>query len=159
MRRHRPDYTPRTGFVWPIVDPSMADDPTAKKRTSPEETAATGSQEPTEDAAKQKAASSNGVPKRQTNNILLMNAMHATAAHSAMSFSSSTFVASAESTSDTPANHMHSSVTPAPSQGTTPKVPPSTGPSQESSSKAPSTGVKKKKKRIHPTLHSYPHKV
>ncbi|EEB92403.1 hypothetical protein MPER_09092 [Moniliophthora perniciosa FA553] len=31
LRTHRPDYTPRTGFVWPIIDPSLADDGNKKQ--------------------------------------------------------------------------------------------------------------------------------
>ncbi|KAF8975524.1 hypothetical protein BDQ17DRAFT_1385463, partial [Cyathus striatus] len=50
------------------------------------------------------------------NNMLLLNAMHTTAAHSRMSFTSGTFLQRSESTTaDTPAtSQMRSSTTPAP---------------------------------------------
>ncbi|KII93367.1 hypothetical protein PLICRDRAFT_171132 [Plicaturopsis crispa FD-325 SS-3] len=112
LRSHRPDYTPRTGFVWPIVDPSVADKSTKKGGASEElPPAAEAEQDPAAaDAAKRKPvintnskADTSSTPKKQQNNLLLLNAMRTTAAHSNMSFSSRALTAEPESaTAETP---------------------------------------------------------
>jgi len=138
--KHRPDYTPRTGFVWPITDPSI-DDPTKKQAVEGEfnltesETASEVPQDNRKEA-----------PKRQQNNWLLMNAMRTTAAHSKIS--SSSFVQTTDNlvaVADTSAaTTMRSSPTPAPtSQEPVPKVPII---SQEPN-KGPIGSGKKKRKR------------
>ncbi|KAJ4499058.1 MED6 mediator sub complex component-domain-containing protein [Lentinula lateritia] len=120
LRTHRPDYTPRTGFVWPIVDPSVAEDAGKKQDTSTNEVGGM-SQAPT----KQDATASLGVPKRPQNNALLMNAMHATAAHSSASLASLALAPTVESLLPDPAASSASrmSATPAPvvSRVATPK--------------------------------------
>lgn len=141
LRKHRPDYTPRTGFVWPITDPSI-EDPT-KKRTAEGEFNLTES----ETTSKVSHDNRKEAPKRQQNNWLLMNAMRTTAAHSKMSFSSSSFVQATDNlTVDTSATTtMRSSPTPGPtSQEPLPKV--SSNISQEPT-KGPAGGGKKKRKR------------
>lgn len=84
------------------------------------------------------------VPKRQQNNLLLLNAMRTTAMHSKMSFSESSLAQNTESTEpDTPMTAtMRSSATPAP---TPQEAKAST--SQEPPTRGPVGGGKKKKKR------------
>jgi len=137
LRKHRPDYTPRTGFVWPITDPSI-EDPT-KRQAVEAEFSLTESETTSEVPSKE-------APKRQQNNWLLMNAMRTTAAHSKMSFSSSFVQTTDNLVADTSAaTTMRSSPTPAPtSQEPLPKVPII---SQEPSSKGPIGSGKKKRKR------------
>ncbi|KAG5715253.1 Mediator of RNA polymerase II transcription subunit 6 [Termitomyces sp. T112] len=149
LRSHRPDYTPRTGFVWPIADPSLMTE-NNKKRGQDDDTVTV---DENVSSSKQKVLSSPGEPKRQENNMLLLNAMRATAAHSQMSLASSTFAASVEAAhEETPTTHVRSSVTPGPSsQGATPKVLQSVPASQEPV-KAPVGGGKKKRKRTGTSL-------
>ncbi|KAK7058323.1 Mediator of RNA polymerase II transcription subunit 6 [Paramarasmius palmivorus] len=144
LRSHRPDYTPRTGFVWPIIDTSLTDD--GKKKQ--DELGSIDDAEETS-TSKAKPTTASGAPKKQQNTMLLMNAMRATAAHSKSALSSSALARSAEGIPlDTSAlaGTNRSSVTPAPttsvaSRGTTPK------PSAEPSSKASAGAGKKKRKR------------
>jgi len=147
LRTHRPDYTPRTGFVWPIADPSAPDE-TTKKRTPEEETIIADEGTSSIAPLKRKALNSPEAPKRQQNNMLLLNAMRATAAHSKMSLASSTFAANAETApSETPGAQIPSSSTPGPSsQATTPKVA-QNAPTPQEPVKAPAGGGKKKRKR------------
>ncbi|TFK41313.1 MED6-domain-containing protein [Crucibulum laeve] len=139
LRKHRPDYTPRTGFVWPIVDPSMSDEST-KKRAEPIAGEVKSSETST--------AKASDTPKRQQNNMLLVNAMRATAAHSKMSFTTSAFAQAVDSmTADTPAtSQIRSSVTPAPSMQEVP-MKASPYPTVQEPVKGPPGGGKKKKKR------------
>lgn len=98
LRKHRPDYTPRTGFVWPITGPTLTSDNEISNKPREAET-------PNQDALMEELTpspsdagpldrrgldgSQNG-PKRQQNTMLLMNAMKTTAAHSKMSFTPAT---------------------------------------------------------------------
>ncbi|RDB28409.1 Mediator of RNA polymerase II transcription subunit 6 [Hypsizygus marmoreus] len=146
LRVHRPDYTPRTGFVWPITDPSLPVE-AAKKRTTGEDIIIADESGSTLPPLKSKYLTE--APKRQQNNMLLLNAMRATAAHSKMSLPLSTFASNLESVpSETPVAHQRSSATPGPSssQGTTPKVVQS-APTPQEPVKAPPGGGKKKRKR------------
>ncbi|GLB36449.1 putative MED6 mediator sub complex component [Lyophyllum shimeji] len=153
LRSHRPDYTPRTGFVWPITDPSLPAETTKKK------TAGDDSTNPEEGISaiaslKSKVPNAPEAPKRQQNNMLLLNAMRATAAHSKMSHPSSAFAASAENMpAETPATHTRSSVTPGPSssRATTPKIIQGT-PTPQQPTKAPAGAGKKKRKRTGPSV-------
>lgn len=151
LRTHRPDYTPRTGFVWPILDPTIQDENT-KKKAAEEETNAIAD----EGTSELKRKVLNEAPRRQQNNMLLLNAMRATAAHSKMSLPSSAFTGSTENlVADTPAPHIRSSATPAPtpSQGATPKNT-TNPPTVQEPTKAPPGAGKKKRKRLLP----YPHR-
>ncbi|KAK0208453.1 MED6-domain-containing protein [Desarmillaria ectypa] len=144
LRSHRPDYTPRTGFVWPITDPSL--DETAKKPATDD---LTGTNTPTPD---DNTNPTDGNGKRQQNTMLLFNAMRATALHSSSAVSSSAFAQIANSAVP-PTDiqvHAHAQVqTPAagtqastaPSQASTP------APSQEPPGRGPPGGGKKKRKR------------
>ncbi|KAG6869160.1 hypothetical protein C0993_012259 [Termitomyces sp. T159_Od127] len=149
LRSHRPDYTPRTGFVWPITDPSLVAENT-KKRAQDEDSVTL---DESSSSLRQKVLSSPGEPRRQQNNMLLLNAMRATAAHSQMALASSTFAASVEAARvEAPAAHVRSSVTPGPSpQIATPKVVQSV-PTPQEPVKAPAGTGKRKRKRTGTSL-------
>ncbi|KJA26050.1 hypothetical protein HYPSUDRAFT_64261 [Hypholoma sublateritium FD-334 SS-4] len=109
LRKHRPDYTPRTGFVWPITDPTLSEE-TSKKGAEAESTLMDATGDPQVPPEKRADA-----PKRQKNNMLLLNAMRTTAAHSEMSFTASSVALPAENEPDTPVTTtIRSSATPAP---------------------------------------------
>ncbi|THV06069.1 MED6-domain-containing protein [Dendrothele bispora CBS 962.96] len=155
LRTHRPDYTPRTGFVWPIVDPSISDDSNKRQDSITSLTTQDISAEPT---TKVQATNQSGTPKRQQNNALLMNAMRATAAHSPVSLSTSALARTAESVPPEPPagpSTTRNSVTPVPtvSRVSTPKIP-----TQEPAIAAKSApgGGKKKRKRTMPTENTLP---
>ncbi|KAG6829288.1 hypothetical protein H0H92_005042 [Tricholoma furcatifolium] len=145
LRSYRPDYTPRTGFVWPITDPSLSTEST-KKRAQDDDAAPTD--EGSSSIPPMKRAEE---PKRQQNNMLLLNAMRTTAAHSKTAVASSTFATNLEPMQiDTPTVHMRTSVTPAPSsQGATPKVL-QNAPTPQELAKVSGSGGKKKRKRTGP---------
>lgn len=157
LRSHRPDYTPRTGFVWPITDPSIPDDNT-KKRTTEDDAVIADEGSSVISSLKRKVLNSPEAPKRQQNNMLLLNAMRATAAHSKMSLASSAFATNAETVlSETSAPEIRSSVTPGPSssQGTTPKLV-QNAPTPQEPVKAPAGAGKKKRKRLqYPLLYCF----
>ncbi|KAK0473268.1 MED6-domain-containing protein [Armillaria novae-zelandiae] len=145
LRSHRPDYTPRTGFVWPITDPSL--DETTKKPAADD---LTGANTPIPDDNTNPA---DGNGKRQQNTMLLFNAMRATALHSSSAVSSSAFAQMASSTVPPTEIQVHAQAqvqTPAagtqastvPSQASTPAPPP-----QEPPGRGPPGGGKKKRKR------------
>ncbi|KAJ4476670.1 MED6-domain-containing protein [Lentinula aciculospora] len=146
LRAHRPDYTPRTGFIWPIVDPSLAEDAGKKQEDTVANEVGGMSEAPT----KRNATAFSGVPKRQQNNTLLMNAMHATAAHSSASLASRTLAPVAESIPTDPAvaassaNRMSATPAPVTPRVPTPKIKPI---NQEPPPKAAPGGGKKKRKR------------
>ncbi|PSR80735.1 hypothetical protein PHLCEN_2v6651 [Hermanssonia centrifuga] len=152
LRSHRPAYTPRTGFIWPIKEAPASED--SKKRSLEEVTDETQPPQPPEglvdSSQKRKLTVTLGHKKRQ-NNVLLVNAMRTTAVHSTKSFSIPTAL-SESVVADTPASATagRSSATPAPitQRGATPKLPPgSTAPQETASAKGPLIGGKKKKKR------------
>ncbi|KAF9471061.1 MED6-domain-containing protein [Pholiota conissans] len=109
LRKHRPDYTPRTGFIWPITDPMLSEE--AHKKGQETESDAMDAAEDSEVPPEKRA----DAPKRQQNNMLLLNAMRTTAAHSKMSFSASSMALATESEPETPVTAtIRSSATPAP---------------------------------------------
>ncbi|KAJ7129971.1 MED6-domain-containing protein [Mycena crocata] len=146
LRSRRPDYIPRTGFVWPIVDSAApADD--LKKKAAGEEGAGTGTDSRSVSEAPENKPK---VPQRQQNSLLLMNAMRATALHSKTAFSAST-LENVESMTETPAAQgARNSATPAPAPPAkapgTPQVP------QEPPSRALPGAGKKKRKRTCPVF-------
>ncbi|OBZ79849.1 Mediator of RNA polymerase II transcription subunit 6 [Grifola frondosa] len=80
LRSHRPAYTPRTGFVWPIVEPAE----TSKKRGRDEDA---GDAEDVEDlSGARKLPASPSDTKKHQNSMLLFNAMRTTAVHASASF-------------------------------------------------------------------------
>jgi len=156
LRKHRPDYTPRTGFVWPIIDPSLSDDTSKPRKHDPDAVI------PENDTLAATPGPDRRLPKREQNNILLLNAMRTTAAHSRLSYTPITTEAAKNGTAaETPVpTQTRSSVTPAP------------GPQEPASKGSPSTATvveitkgttavtKKKKKRMSGLsflLEAYPH--
>ncbi|KAF8905429.1 MED6-domain-containing protein [Gymnopilus junonius] len=136
LRKHRPDYTPRSGFVWPITDPSVIE--AQNKRESEASVDAEA-----DSAVPQEKRS--GIPKRQQNNMLLMHAMNTTAAHLKVSLATSSATQNLENTAaETPVTTtIRSSVTPAPMQLETGlKVA-----TPQEATKGPAAGGKKRKKR------------
>ncbi|KAG6820763.1 hypothetical protein H0H93_012027 [Arthromyces matolae] len=182
LRSHRPDYTPRTGFVWPVADPSIVANEEIKKRGhDQDETESVMDEERTSPSTslKQKLPANsiqggggNEPPKRQQNNMLLLNAMRTTAAHSQNSVASSSFAAvsivdasastqlGAGSQVDTPGG---ASGTPGPPPGSssrdeTPKVAmqATNAPTPQEPTKAPPGAGKKKRKRTGTSLPTAP---
>ena len=147
LRTHRPAYTPRTGFVWPIVEPSSGNSSAAKKRTQDGEPAP-DTQETEEVAGTRGLATASSDTKRQQNNMLLFNAMSTTAVHAHQSFQLPV-LASEENVPETPAAATvgRSSVTPAPGPGGVATRAPSIAPTPQEAPKGPPGGGKKKKKR------------
>ncbi|EDR16056.1 uncharacterized protein LACBIDRAFT_301761 [Laccaria bicolor S238N-H82] len=136
LRKHRPDYTPRSGFVWPIVDSSTAEDGAKKRDAETGDASSVISQaRPTEE------------PKKQQNNMLLVNAMRATALHSKMSFTTTSAAHVENATTETPvAAPMRSSATPAPAPQDTSTKGDSTAAIQDATRAPPGAGKKKKKR-------------
>ncbi|KAI6133288.1 MED6-domain-containing protein [Pisolithus croceorrhizus] len=155
LRRYRPNYTPRTGFVWPIVDISAAEN--VSKKSSGEEmlsgTRETGESTPSQLDKQRTGNAGTNVTKKQEYNMLMFNAMQTTASHS-----TPTFTAQRSLVSDVESNPPESvvagtsrrtSVTPAPvGRGTTPRGS-SSGAStpQDTTGAKISAGVGKKKKK------------
>jgi len=144
LRAHRPDYAPRTGFVWPIVDPSLTED-SGKKQEDIVPHGVDGIPE----ASTKRNDTLSSVPKRRQNNSLLMNAMQATAMHATAtaSLSSITLASGAESIPPEPitmSSVNRKSATPAPVISRVPTPKPV---NQEPPPKSAPGGGKKKRKR------------
>jgi len=154
LRASRPDYTPRTGFVWPIMDPSLTDH-TNKKHGADEDLPSRDDQRDTPTpSARRKVGSVLNVSKKQQNNVLLLNAMNTTAIHSNKSFSSRALESGTETAgTETPrvSSDLRSSTTPVPTAtlGGSPKGVANAPTPQEPVAKAPGGGGKKKRKREH----------
>jgi mediator of RNA polymerase II transcription subunit 6 len=145
LRKHRPDYTPRTGFVWPIADPNLHDDASKTRKQDSEATA------PEQDGLDPDTNKSSQNPKKEQNTALLFNAMRATAAHSRLSYTPITAeAADTGAATATPAlTQQRSSVTPAPgSQETLTKGAAATTSRPQEPPKGPPGGGKKKRKRM-----------
>ncbi|KAF9535491.1 MED6-domain-containing protein [Crepidotus variabilis] len=156
LRKHRPDYTPRTGFVWPIAGPSLTTDSEGPKKTRDsdtpdQDTTMEGASPTTSDAGSPEKRGLDGSqtgPKRQQNTMLLMNAMKATAAHSKMSFTPAS--ASLNNQSETEGQNSETPKTGVASSTATPVPHNSGGSSQPGTQEivgGGGGGVKKKKKR------------
>ncbi|KZP32233.1 MED6-domain-containing protein [Athelia psychrophila] len=153
LRTHRPDYTPRTGFVWPIMDPQLAED-TSKKRVADEELPST-SEPAAGSVPKPKVASTLHNSKKQQNNLLLLHAMKTTAMHSNTTFSSRALELAAENSLkevNQNSTGARSSITPGPTVGTTPKGVSNAPTPQEPPAKGPTGAGKKKRKSEHPSV-------
>ncbi|KAH9922017.1 MED6-domain-containing protein, partial [Epithele typhae] len=153
LRAHRPAYTPRTGFVWPIVEPSSGDG-AGKKRAqdgeaaleTPEHESVPGARGLASSASA--SASASGGAKRQQNSMLLLHAITTTNTHAQQSFQLPA-VPSEDTVPETPAPapRARSSVTPAPAAGLAAAGAPSVAPTPQEPTKGPPGGGKKKKKR------------
>ncbi|KAF9229593.1 MED6-domain-containing protein [Gyrodon lividus] len=153
LRKYRPDYTPRTGFVWPIMDTSLPDD-ADKKRSSDEMLPSSDDGDSSMSVSqKQKSYTGHSGQKKQQNNMLMLLAMRTTAMHSSVASPSHAMTLDGESSASdflTAGSAQRISVTPAPSatRGATPRIPSSAPTPQDiASTKGPVGGGKKKKKR------------
>jgi len=143
LRKHRPEYTPRTGFVWPITDPGMSE--VSKKKDDAEP--ATPQIEGATTSALPKRSDA---PKRQKNNILLVNAMRATAAHSKMSFTPNSLPSNAEILAEaTPASSTNIRLSSTPAPAASKDSTPAKGPPPEPVKGVPGAGKKKKRNAHH----------
>jgi mediator of RNA polymerase II transcription subunit 6 len=140
LRRHRPDYTPRSGFVWPILDSSSPDAPPKKPDLD-----VLIDDSATDAPEKHK-------PRKHQNNSLMVYAMRTTAVHSNTTSSRSQPLHSAPATALATAS-AQPAPTPVPSaqRPPTPKAP-SSAPSPQDTApvKGPVGAGKKKKKRTSP---------
>ncbi|KAF8559348.1 MED6-domain-containing protein [Imleria badia] len=138
LRRHRPDYTPRSGFVWPIIDSSLPDTPAKKPDLDDLHIDDTAIDAPEKDKPG---------PKKHQNNSLMMYAMRTTAMHS--NITSSRSQPSDHSASALASASAQPALTPAPSaqRSPTPKVPSAPSPQDSAPIKGPVGAGKKKKKR------------
>ncbi|KAH9004307.1 MED6-domain-containing protein [Lactarius hatsudake] len=143
LRKYKPDYTPRTGFAWPIVETERASE-TSKKTDDPA-SLLDADPELMKKLDKEKALTH---PKKQQNMVLLLNAMRTTAVHPFQTFhdKEAANVAPSEAVSS---EEQRSSATPAPalipSQSA---VSQSSGPSaSQDSAKGMAGSMKRKKKR------------
>jgi mediator of RNA polymerase II transcription subunit 6 len=149
LRSHKPPFMPRTGFVWPIMEPeatsSSSDQQPEKRKDTDERTGST--------------SASNS--RKQQNHVLLFNAMRTTAAHASTTFTNNSRPAAVDQlpatetippeTNAERARSISVSTTPAPQtrRSSTPRV---TGTSQspelgKGQPGAPGVPPKKKKKR------------
>ncbi|KAF5337150.1 hypothetical protein D9611_003217 [Ephemerocybe angulata] len=138
LRKHRPDYTPRSGFVWPVVGDPNPDSEASKKKGPSEEVdqegqpskETTDAMDETADATGPVASTSTSqaatsakrplvveaTSNKRVNTMLLMNAMRTTAMNSKISSPSSAALVAESVTAETPStSQVRSSVTPAPS--------------------------------------------
>jgi mediator of RNA polymerase II transcription subunit 6 len=127
LRKYKPDYTPRTGFAWPITDTmekTGSGGDASKKHTDDSASTTATSGEPLPDAdpdlikklEKERALTH---PKKQQNTALLFNAMRTTAAHPFRTFyereaAASTAAVATVPSDATASDGLRSSATPAP---------------------------------------------
>ncbi|KAI6031979.1 MED6-domain-containing protein [Pisolithus microcarpus] len=157
LRKYRPNNTPRTGFVWPIVDTSTAEN--VSKKSSGEDTLSgtrgTGESTPSQPDKQRTGSAGTNVTKKQEYDILMLNAMKTTALHSTLTFTAQrSLVSDVESNppeSVVAGTSRRTSVTPAPvGRGTTPRGSSSGASTPQDTTGAKSSagvGNKKKKKR------------
>jgi len=140
LRKYRPEYTPRTGFAWPVADPLITSSDASKPANDEGETSNRSAP-----AASTQDKRTDG-PKRHQNTMLLNNALGTTAAHTKEVLASLKGSHVSEPVAETPGTAtMRSSATPAPA--------PQDGLAKSASiatldgGRSSSAGVKKKKKR------------
>ncbi|KAI9512871.1 MED6-domain-containing protein [Russula earlei] len=167
LRKYKPDYTPRTGFAWPITDATVGKTgsgettttttTTGKKQTEdPIAAAAAGGTSSLPDAdpdlikrlEKERALTH---PKKQQNTTLLLNAMRTTAAHPFQTFherEAAAVAAAAAPSEIVPSEGQRSSTTPAPPPFPSQPAPSqSSGPSASQDSAKGGVGIVKRKKK------------
>jgi len=144
LRKYKPDYTPRTGFAWPIAETERAGE-TSKKADDPAASLLDADPDLMKKLEKEKALTH---PKKQQNTTLLLNAMRTTADHPFQTFhdKEAATVAPSEAISS---EEQRSSTTPAPSLIPSQSAgSQSSGPSaSQDSARGMPGGVKRKKKR------------
>jgi len=144
LRSHRPDFAPRTGFIWPIVEAPTTD--TLAKKQPTEEDA--GDVDPGSESLQKKSVATTSTAKKQQNILPLVNAMRTTAAHSTASF----VQRSSESVPpDVQRDISRSSATPAPNREETPTKVGARTPAPQEPVRPPLPGGKKKRKRMSST--------
>ncbi|KAI0050666.1 MED6-domain-containing protein [Auriscalpium vulgare] len=153
LRSYRPDYTPRTGFTWPIAESSTTE-PEKKRRPDDSAPPADADPELAESLEKEKASLAGGSKKLQ-NTALLLNAMRTTGVHTSQTFDRHAQQITDVDAAETPAaaTAPRSSVTPAPAsaaaQSATPQASSSTAPVPQDSQAVkgvPGAGKRKKKR-------------
>lgn len=77
LRTHKPPFMPRTGFVWPIMEPEATGSGPDQQTEKPKVTDET-------------STASTSSSRKQQNHLLLFNAMRTTAAHSSATFMNGT---------------------------------------------------------------------
>lgn len=145
LRKYKPDYTPRTGFAWPIVETERAGE--ASKKADDPAPLLDADPDLMKKLEKEKALTH---PKKQQNMTLLLNAMRTTAAHPFRTFHDKEAATVAPSVAG-PSEEQRSSTTPAPAliAPSQSAVSQSSGPStSQDSAKGMAGGFKRKKKRM-----------
>jgi mediator of RNA polymerase II transcription subunit 6 len=161
LRKYKPDYTPRSGFAWPIAETTTTQEKTGeanKKQTDDPSTAGTGTAASLPDAdpelvKKLEKEKSLMHPKKQQNTMLLLNAMRTTAAHSFRTFhereaAAAAATAAALSEGVAASEGQRSSATPVPAPLTSQSFgSQSSGPSASQDSAKGTLGTAKRKKK------------
>lgn len=159
LRKYKPDYTPRSGFAWPIAETTQEKTGEASKKQA-DDSANTASLPDAELVKKLEKEKSLTHPKKQQNTTLLLNAMRTTAAHPFRTFHErEAATATAAGLSDVVAasEGQRSSATPVPAPITSqPAGSQTSGPSaSQDSAKSIVVGTaKRKKKRMCISLNS-----
>ncbi|KAL0950800.1 hypothetical protein HGRIS_007565 [Hohenbuehelia grisea] len=156
LRSYRPDYTPHTGYVWPIGEPAFSDAATKNKK---QETDTPGASANTEsDMAASAGPISRhlgalGSTKRQQNHMLLYNAMMATGAHQRSIDPTGKFASAVANMQTSDTQGSPSAASPGPVVASTPAAtpgPPKTPVPQEGAAPkgVPGAGKKKRKRTL-----------
>lgn len=147
LRKYKPDYTPRTGFAWPIAETTQEKTGDANKKQTEDTAVASLPDTDPELLKKIEKEQSLMHPKKQQNTALLLNAMRTTAAHSFQTFHERE-VAAAPSEAEVAPEGQRSSTTPAPAPITSQSAgSQSSGPSVSQDSAKSIVGTAKKKKK------------
>lgn len=157
MRKYKPDYTPRSGFAWPIAETATtqekAGEANKKQTDDPTATAASLPDADPELVKKLEKEKSLMHPKKQQNTMLLLNAMRTTAAHSFRTFhereaAAAAATAAALSEGVAASEGQRSSATPVPAPLTSQSFgSQSSGPSASQDSAKGALGTAKRKKK------------
>ncbi|CAK5265258.1 unnamed protein product [Mycena citricolor] len=151
LRARRPDYLPRTGFIWPIVDTASQIKKKAAAALDEGADETMGTEPPPADEMPAEDKPKVAANKLQ-NNMLLLNAMRATALHSKTAFSAHITEAIAEPPVGSEAAGAHSQASTAPvANAKTPaaaSTPTPGGPQDPPTRSLPGAGKKKRKRTL-----------
>jgi len=158
LRKYKPDYTPRTGFAWPITETTTQEKTSdANKKQTEDSTGAGAAAASLPDAdpeliKKLEKERSSTPQKKQQNTTLLFNAMRTTAAHSFRTFhereAAAAVAAAAPSEVGAAPEGQRSSATPAPAPIASQSAgSQSSGPSVSQDSAKSIVGTAKRKKK------------
>jgi mediator of RNA polymerase II transcription subunit 6 len=154
LRKYKPDYTPRTGFAWPITESEKPGE--AHKKQTVEDHPATPSLSDAHPDLLKKLEKEKALthPKKQQNTALLLNAMRTTAAHPFQLFHEKVAAAAAAAAAPSDAvmsEGRRSSETPVPapipSSQSTGSQPSGPSTSQDSAKGAAAAAAAKRKKK------------